>query len=47
MFLIVWDDALFTFLFQHSIIPALLVIIGGIIFRFVMVEAGQLTRYLY
>lgn len=29
------------------IIPALLVIIGGIIFRFVMVEAGQLTRYLY
>lgn len=28
-------------------IPALLVIIGGIIFRFVMVEAGQLTRYLY
>ena len=28
-------------------IPALLVIIGGLIFRFVMVEAGQLTRYLY
>jgi formate-dependent nitrite reductase membrane component NrfD len=29
------------------IVPALLVIIGGLIFRFVMVEAGQLTRYLY
>ncbi len=29
------------------IIPALLVILGGLIFRFVMVEAGQLTRYLY
>ncbi len=28
-------------------IPALLVILGGLIFRFVMVEAGQLTRYLY
>lgn len=28
-------------------IPALLVIMGGLIFRFVMVEAGQLTRYLY
>ena len=26
---------------------SLLVIIGGLIFRFVMVEAGQLTRYLY
>jgi formate-dependent nitrite reductase membrane component NrfD len=29
------------------IIPAILVIIGGLIFRFVMIEAGQLTRYLY
>ena len=29
------------------IVPAVLVIIGGLIFRFVMVEAGQLTRYLY
>lgn len=29
------------------ILPALLVIIGGLVFRFVMVEAGQLTRYLY
>ncbi|MFZ0491339.1 MAG: NrfD/PsrC family molybdoenzyme membrane anchor subunit [Salegentibacter sp.] len=29
------------------IVPALLVIIGGLIFRFVMIEAGQLTRYLY
>ena len=28
-------------------VPAILVIIGGIIFRFVMVEAGQITRYLY
>ena len=28
-------------------IPALLVLLGGIIFRFVMVEAGQITRYLY
>ena len=30
-----------------AVLPALLVIIGGLIFRFVMVEAGQLTRYLY
>ena len=29
------------------IVPAILVIIGGLIFRFIMVEAGQLTRYLY
>lgn len=29
------------------VIPALLVIIGGLVFRFVMVEAGQITRYLY
>lgn len=29
------------------VVPATLVIIGGLIFRFVMVEAGQLTRYLY
>ncbi|WP_397445773.1 NrfD/PsrC family molybdoenzyme membrane anchor subunit [Polaribacter sp. R77954] len=28
-------------------VPALLVILGGLIFRFVMVEAGQLTRFLY
>ncbi|WP_053990599.1 NrfD/PsrC family molybdoenzyme membrane anchor subunit [Mangrovimonas sp. TPBH4] len=28
-------------------VPAILVIIGGLIFRFIMVEAGQLTRYLY
>lgn len=28
-------------------IPAILVLIGGLVFRFVMVEAGQLTRYLY
>ena len=30
-----------------AVLPALLVIIGGLVFRFVMVEAGQLTRYLY
>ncbi|HKJ06565.1 MAG TPA: NrfD/PsrC family molybdoenzyme membrane anchor subunit, partial [Flavobacteriaceae bacterium] len=28
-------------------IPAILVLIGGLVFRFVMVEAGQITRYLY
>lgn len=27
--------------------PALLVLVGGLIFRFIMVDAGQLTRYLY
>ncbi len=29
------------------IIPVSLILIGGLIFRFIMVEAGQLTRYLY
>jgi len=29
------------------VIPALLILMGGLIFRMVMVEAGQLTRYLY
>jgi len=29
------------------VIPALMVLIGGLIFRFIMVEAGQITRYLY
>jgi protein NrfD len=29
------------------IIPVLLVLMGGIVFRFVMIDAGQLTRYLY
>lgn len=29
------------------IIPVVLILIGGLIFRFIMVEAGQLTRYLY
>ncbi len=29
------------------IVPAGLIIIGGLIFRFIMVEAGQITRYLY
>lgn len=28
-------------------IPALMILIGGLVFRFVMVEAGQITRYLY
>ena len=28
-------------------VPALLVIIGGLLFRFIMVEAGQITRFLY
>lgn len=28
-------------------IPAFLILLGGLIFRFVMVDAGQLTRYLY
>jgi len=29
------------------IVPSILVLLGGLIFRVVMVEAGQLTRYLY
>ena len=29
------------------VIPAILVLLGGLIFRFIMVEAGQITRYLY
>jgi len=29
------------------VIPAILVLFGGLIFRFIMVEAGQITRYLY
>ncbi|MBC8320370.1 MAG: polysulfide reductase NrfD [Bacteroidetes bacterium] len=28
-------------------IPSLLILIGGFVFRYVMVEAGQITRYLY
>ena len=28
-------------------IPALFILLGGLLFRFIMVEAGQLTRYLY
>ncbi|HPD64501.1 MAG TPA: polysulfide reductase NrfD [Bacteroidia bacterium] len=28
-------------------IPSFLILLGGIIFRFIMVEAGQVTRYLY
>jgi formate-dependent nitrite reductase membrane component NrfD len=28
-------------------VAAILILMGGIVFRFVMVEAGQLTRYLY
>ena len=30
-----------------SIVSALLILMGGLIFRMVMVEAGQITRYLY
>jgi protein NrfD len=29
------------------VIPAILILLGGLIFRFIMVEAGQITRYLY
>jgi formate-dependent nitrite reductase membrane component NrfD len=29
------------------VIPAVLILFGGLAFRFIMVEAGQLTRYLY
>ncbi|MEA3478103.1 MAG: NrfD/PsrC family molybdoenzyme membrane anchor subunit [Bacteroidota bacterium] len=29
------------------VVPALLILIGGLAFRLIMVEAGQLTRYLY
>jgi len=28
-------------------IPAILILFGGLLFRFIMVDAGQLTRYLY
>ncbi len=28
-------------------VPAILVLLGGLIFRFLMVEAGQITRFLY
>ena len=30
-----------------KIFPAVLILIGGLIFRFLIVEAGQITRYLY
>lgn len=29
------------------VVPALLILVGGLAFRLIMVEAGQLTRYLY
>jgi protein NrfD len=29
------------------IVPAVLILFGGLVFRFIMVEAGQITRYLY
>lgn len=29
------------------IVPVILILIGGFLFRFIMVEAGQITRYLY
>lgn len=28
-------------------IPSLLILVGGLLFRFIMVEAGQITRFLY
>ena len=28
-------------------LPSFLILLGGLIFRFVMMDAGQLTRYLY
>jgi len=28
-------------------LPALLILVGGLIFRFIMVDAGQITRFLY
>ncbi len=28
-------------------VPSFLILLGGLIFRFIMVEAGQITRYLY
>jgi formate-dependent nitrite reductase membrane component NrfD len=28
-------------------VPAALILFGGLVFRFIMVEAGQITRYLY
>jgi protein NrfD len=31
----------------HPAIPALCVLIGGLVFRMIMVDAGQITRYLY
>jgi formate-dependent nitrite reductase membrane component NrfD len=31
----------------HRSIPAICILIGGFVFRFIMVEAGQLTRFLY
>lgn len=29
------------------IVPVVLILLGGLMFRFIMVEAGQITRYLY
>jgi protein NrfD len=29
------------------VVPSLLILFGGLVFRFIMVEAGQITRYLY
>jgi len=41
-------EALELFGFKVPVaVPAILILIGGLVFRFVMVEAGQLTRYLY
>ncbi len=41
-------EALELFGFKVPVaVPAVLILIGGLVFRFVMVEAGQITRYLY
>ncbi len=28
-------------------IPAILILVGGLVFRFIMVDAGQISQYLY
>jgi len=30
-----------------ALIPSLMILVGGLVFRFIMVDAGQITRYLY
>ena len=31
----------------HKWLPPEMILVGGLMFRFIMVEAGQITRYLY